>query len=63
MGFWLIPLAGLAAGVVSVLLRDPNQWYGKMLCNRCGYNWQARRSTPPARCAKCSSKDIDAING
>jgi len=42
MSSWLIPLIGIAIGVASVLLHDPNKWYGKMVCNRCSYDWQAR---------------------
>jgi len=63
MGPWLIPLVGIAIGVVVNLLRDPNKWYGQMICNQCDYDWESRRSTPPARCPKCSSKDISSING
>jgi len=63
MGPWLIPLVGIAIGLGSALLRDPNKWYGKMVCNRCSYDWQSRRSKPSARCPKCSSKDVDPING
>ena len=33
-------------------------WYGEMVCNACGYRWQSRRDTPPAKCAGCSSRDI-----
>lgn len=36
-------------------------WYGAMRCFNCGYQWQARRRTPPARCAGCSSRNIQAL--
>lgn len=36
-------------------------WYGDMYCRNCGYSWKARRSTPPARCAGCSSKNIQTV--
>lgn len=29
------------------------KWYGRMHCNSCAYQWQARRDTPPARCPRC----------
>lgn len=47
---------------IGVFKRDPNKWYGRMSCNRCGYAWNSRRSTPPARCAKCSSQNIYMVN-
>lgn len=52
---------GLALAVKA--LRDPNKWYGQMECNKCDYYWQSRRSTPPARCPKCSSTKITPIKG
>ncbi|HVT80648.1 MAG TPA: hypothetical protein VHM90_08320 [Phycisphaerae bacterium] len=33
-------------------------WYGDMLCETCGYQWQARRNTPPARCPSCSKRSV-----
>jgi rubrerythrin len=36
-------------------------WYGKMYCNNCGYTWQARRKTPPARCPSCSKRNITPV--
>lgn len=36
-------------------------WYGKMFCNSCGYRWQARRSTPPARCPSCSKRNVTPV--
>jgi hypothetical protein len=43
--------------------RDPNKWYGRMNCIRCGYIWQTRLNTPPARCPRCSTTLITAIKG
>ena len=42
---------------------DPNKWYGKMRCQRCGYQWQSKRRTPPARCPKCNSTGIEVTLG
>lgn len=36
-------------------------WYGKMYCNGCGYTWQARRNTPPARCPSCSKRSVTPV--
>jgi hypothetical protein len=36
-------------------------WYGEMHCEACGYTWQARRNTPPARCPSCSSRDVVSV--
>ena len=36
-------------------------WYGRMRCGSCGYHWTSRRSSPPAKCAGCSSRNIFAI--
>jgi hypothetical protein len=27
------------------------------LCNRCGFEWQARGATPPAQCRRCHARD------
>jgi len=35
------------------------EWYGEMHCSSCGYSWQSRRNSPPAKCANCSSKTIE----
>jgi rubrerythrin len=67
MGPWLIPLVALAvpftATVIAIANYDPNKWYGKMTCNSCGYRWKSRRSTPPAKCAGCSSRNISTVKG
>ncbi len=60
------PLIGLIAVIVLIIIialfkaltHNPNKWYGKMVCNKCGYQWQSRRTTPPTRCPSCSSKLI-----
>jgi DNA-directed RNA polymerase subunit RPC12/RpoP len=36
-------------------------WYGAMHCDACGYSWQARRNTPPARCPSCSKRDVHPV--
>ena len=36
-------------------------WFGEMICNECGYQWKARRDTPPAKCASCRRKNITAV--
>lgn len=36
-------------------------WYGAMYCHECGYNWQARRNTPPAKCPSCGRKNIEPV--
>lgn len=36
-------------------------WYGAMVCNECGYQWKARKSTPPAKCAGCGRRNIAVI--
>lgn len=33
-------------------------WYGEMHCSSCGYSWNSRRGTPPAKCAGCNSRKI-----
>lgn len=33
-------------------------WKGAMVCGNCMYNWQSRRTSPPASCPKCGSKDV-----
>jgi rubrerythrin len=41
--------------------REDLVWRRRMYCNACGYRWTARRSTPPARCPGCSSRDVEPI--
>jgi hypothetical protein len=55
----------LIAVVIAIIIiwiaashRDPNKWYGGMVCLKCGYHWQSRRHTPPATCPSCRSKQI-----
>ena len=50
--------------VVAVLTKhDPNKWYGKMIRNKCSYQWVSRRKTPPARCPRCSANKIRLLKG
>jgi hypothetical protein len=37
------------------------EWLGKMECLSCGYEWKARRETPPAKCASCNNKLIKSV--
>ena len=41
---------------------DPDKWSGRMSCERCGHQWKARGSMPPARCPSCRSKVIVTLN-
>jgi predicted Zn-ribbon and HTH transcriptional regulator len=36
-------------------------WYGAMYCHGCGYDWKARRMTPPRRCHNCGSRNVEAV--
>lgn len=36
-------------------------WSGSMSCSSCGYIWESRRSTPPAKCPSCNSEFIKKI--
>lgn len=47
--------------VGAIIRRDPNKWYGEMSCRNCGYRWNSRRTTPPARCPKCGTKEIQVV--
>lgn len=49
--------------VVARPVAPPPQlvWYGAMFCHACGYQWKARRQTPPAKCAGCGSRRIEPI--
>jgi rubrerythrin len=31
-------------------------WRGNMGCSSCGYQWKARRNTPPAKCPSCARR-------
>lgn len=42
-------------------VESPLIWKGEMRCNNCQYLWQSRRSSPPARCPKCNSKNLTAL--
>jgi DNA-directed RNA polymerase subunit RPC12/RpoP len=50
-------------GLIGGFKRDPNKWYGEMVCLTCNYKWQSRRNTPPARCPSCRSKSISVVKG
>ena len=59
-------LAGALLAVILIAFAvtyDPNKWYGKMKCMKCGYHWSSRRNTPPARCPKCGSNTIITVKG
>ena len=63
-GVFIIAMLLLSlVGIYNQLNRDKTKWYGTMICNRCGYRWQSRRNTPPARCANCRSKNIRVERG
>ncbi len=65
IGYIIFGVLTLILIIVSaaVVKRDPNKWYGKMSCTKCGYQWDSRRNTPPARCPKCRSNSIRPVNG
>jgi hypothetical protein len=56
--FFVVILVSLIRGDFNQKPRDPNGWYGGMNCTKCGYEWQSRRNTPPAACARCGSQAI-----
>lgn len=41
--------------------RDPNKWYGDMLCMGCAYRWTSRKRTPPARCPRCGGRYLHTV--
>jgi hypothetical protein len=47
--------------IIAAAFRDPNKWYGEMLCHNCSYCWRSRRSTPPARCPSCGAGLISPL--
>jgi len=51
----------LLAALILELFKDPNRWYGDMLCLDCGYRWTSRKSSPPARCPNCSGRYLHAV--
>jgi hypothetical protein len=54
----------VVAGLLSLLVkRDPNKWYGDMLCLSCNYRWVARKRTPPARCPGCGRRHLHVVTG
>jgi DNA-directed RNA polymerase subunit RPC12/RpoP len=60
----LIAVIAKAGGIDSSRLgHDPKKWYGAMVCRACGYPWQSRKTTPPARCPKCHSNKIAIQRG
>jgi Zn finger protein HypA/HybF involved in hydrogenase expression len=75
IGFWgMLALIGalpiLLSFVITVRTISSNKnqkiitvqrWYGEMHCMSCDYTWKSRRNTPPARCARCSSSDIQIV--
>jgi predicted Zn-ribbon and HTH transcriptional regulator len=36
-------------------------WAGGMKCNDCGYEWKSRKTSKPAYCPNCRSKNISLI--
>lgn len=42
-------------------IEEYEAWYGDMKCFSCLYYWKSRRNTPPAKCPRCSSKNIKTI--
>lgn len=54
VGIVLLVIVLIILGI-SQAMRDPDKWYGEMACRKCGYRWQSRRKTPPARCPRCSA--------
>jgi len=59
VGSLAVLLIILIAWALGLGKHDPNKWYGKMTCSRCGYFWESRRSTPPGRCPRCSSNRVN----
>ena len=54
----------VVVGLLSLLVkRDPNKWYGDMLCLMCNYRWVARKRTPPARCPSCGRRHLHVVTG
>jgi hypothetical protein len=54
----------IAFGVLRLFFRrDPNKWYGDMICETCQYQWLTRRKTPPAACPRCRKKAIKPVTG
>ena len=41
--------------------RDPNEWYGDMLCLDCAYRWVSRKTSRPARCPNCGRRNLHAV--
>ena len=54
----IVIVVALFLKAVGITGKDPNRWYGKMNCERCGYSWESRRDTPPAQCPNCRSRFI-----
>jgi hypothetical protein len=59
----MLTIALVIIFIIAAVTCDPKKWYGRMKCNRYGYQWAARRTTPPARCPKCGSNVITTVNG
>ena len=54
----------MVVALLSLLVkRDPNKWYGDMLCLSCNYRWVARKRTPPARCPGCGKRYLHVVTG
>jgi hypothetical protein len=65
-GVFVCAISFVAIVVVVLLINafhDPNKWYGKMLCDRCSYQWISRKITSPARCPRCSTSQIRELLG
>jgi DNA-directed RNA polymerase subunit RPC12/RpoP len=63
IGIVFLVIAVIGGLITGGFKRDPSKWYGGMACLRCGYNWQARRNTPPGRCPRCSSNRLNQQMG
>ena len=63
LGAVVIIVGALIARAFGFGKPDPTKWYGKMTCSKCGYFWESRKATPPARCPRCSSNRIETLLG
>lgn len=61
---FIIPF-GIILLIIALLSesRDPNLWYGRMLCDRCNYRWNSRKTTKPSRCPSYNKREIRQILG
>jgi hypothetical protein len=62
--FAILLIVAASRGEVSELFfRNPEKWYGEMICKRCGYRWTSRKNTTPAKCPHCRSSYISIVTG